>query len=197
MNTASARTIAKESYKQKLLDPRWQKKRLEILHRDDFRCRVCNDGASTLHVHHKAYIHGRAPWDYEDEYFIALCDKCHEKAHKRPVVIDTVRNAPAWIEYHDDGKFGCLFRCPYCGGNYLSHALIYVFNRKSEDSVDGLAIEIAHQKIRLACGMESNPSPHRNAILAELWCEQCGETANLAIHQHKGQTFISLERNSE
>lgn len=33
----------KSDYSQKLLDPRWQRKRLEILQRDDFTCQVCSD----------------------------------------------------------------------------------------------------------------------------------------------------------
>ena len=30
-------------YSEKLKDPRWQKKRLEILERDNFRCQYCGD----------------------------------------------------------------------------------------------------------------------------------------------------------
>ena len=42
-------------YAEKFKDPRWQKKRLEILERDDFSCRVCYDASNTLHVHHCFY----------------------------------------------------------------------------------------------------------------------------------------------
>ena len=47
--------MARKSYYEKLLDPRWQKKRLEILNRDEFKCRSCGDDKSTLHVHHGYY----------------------------------------------------------------------------------------------------------------------------------------------
>lgn len=64
-------------YSDKLKDPRWQKKRLEILQRDDFSCRKCSDMSSTLHIHHKYYTKDVEPWDYKDDCFITLCDTCH------------------------------------------------------------------------------------------------------------------------
>lgn len=68
----------KQTYSEKLRSPKWQKKRLEILNRDNFTCQECLDKATTLHVHHKTYIKGREPWDYDDFNFITLCEVCHE-----------------------------------------------------------------------------------------------------------------------
>ena len=45
-------------YAEKLKDPRWQKKRLEILERDAWVCQKCFDTKSTLHVHHRIYNGG-------------------------------------------------------------------------------------------------------------------------------------------
>src|SRR5574337_755425 len=71
---------SKESeYSEKLRDPRWQKKRLQILERDGWACQFCFDDKSTLHVHHKWYIRGRDPWEYHDDCLIALCASCHEE----------------------------------------------------------------------------------------------------------------------
>lgn len=69
----------KKTYSEKLKDPRWQKKRLEILERDNFTCTECGDKESPLHVHHKIYIFGNEPWDYKDENFITLCELCHDQ----------------------------------------------------------------------------------------------------------------------
>jgi hypothetical protein len=66
------------TYSEKLKDPRWQKKRLEILSRDGFACQRCYDDESTLHVHHRRYIPGRDPWDYPPEMLVTLCAKCHD-----------------------------------------------------------------------------------------------------------------------
>jgi len=69
---------AKIPYWQKLLDPRWQKKRLEVLNRDKFECVLCEDGTATLHVHHEYYISGRQPWDYPLSAYKTLCSSCHK-----------------------------------------------------------------------------------------------------------------------
>ncbi len=66
------------TYAEKLKDPRWQKKRLEVMERDDFKCKLCNDDSKTLHVHHKSYQYGKEPWDYELDNFTTLCYDCHE-----------------------------------------------------------------------------------------------------------------------
>ena len=66
------------NYSEQLKDPRWQKKRLEILQRDDFTCQVCGDKESTLHVHHKCYTKGKKPWEYEAYSLITLCEECHK-----------------------------------------------------------------------------------------------------------------------
>lgn len=68
----------RSAYATKLLDPRWQKKRLEILNRDEWACRICFDSKSTLHVHHRRYEYGKEPWDYPDEWLVTLCADCHE-----------------------------------------------------------------------------------------------------------------------
>lgn len=70
--------MEKKTYSEKLKDPRWQKKRLEILERDKWFCQRCFDGENTLHVHHLRYIPGRDPWDYDDKLLITLCAECHE-----------------------------------------------------------------------------------------------------------------------
>lgn len=76
--------MAKETYKtyaEKLKDPRWQKRRLEIFERDEFTCQCCRDTENTLHVHHLQYFKGE-PWDVEDIYLITLCENCHEYEEK-------------------------------------------------------------------------------------------------------------------
>lgn len=72
---------AKKSYFQKLLDPRWQKKRLEVLSNADWTCQSCMATDETLHVHHKQYFKGKEPWEYETEQLTVLCKVCHELAH--------------------------------------------------------------------------------------------------------------------
>jgi len=67
-------------YFDQLKDPRWQKKRLQILERDNWTCVNCGGTESTLHVHHGCYIRDRPPWEHPDDTLWTLCEECHEVA---------------------------------------------------------------------------------------------------------------------
>lgn len=69
-------------YSKKLRDPRWQKKRLEILSRDNFACSICDDSESELHVHHVIYEHGSNPWDSDNNDCVTMCKTCHKRVTK-------------------------------------------------------------------------------------------------------------------
>lgn len=73
--------MAKTSYSDKLKDPRWQKRRLEILERDGWMCQSCQDNESMLVVHHRFYEKGE-PWEAKDCVLITLCQQCHEQEHE-------------------------------------------------------------------------------------------------------------------
>jgi len=64
------------TYAEKLKDPRWQRKRLEIMERDGFACRDCKSTEKTLEVHHCAY-RGGDPWQTPDALLMTLCSECH------------------------------------------------------------------------------------------------------------------------
>jgi len=65
------------NYAEKLKDPRWQKKRLEIFERDGWKCRECGDAKSTLNIHHQRYKSGCDPWEYDNSDLKTLCEYCH------------------------------------------------------------------------------------------------------------------------
>src|SRR3990167_8201193 len=81
-----------KNYQERLKDPRWQKKRLFILQRDNFECQLCFDAENTLHVHHK-YYNNSDPWDAPDSALITLCAECHDQegAASKPA-IDSLKN---------------------------------------------------------------------------------------------------------
>jgi hypothetical protein len=68
-------------YSEKFKDPMWQKKRLEIMSRDEFKCVICGDDKKTLNVHHCYYIFGLNPWEYSNDVLITLCEDCHKDTH--------------------------------------------------------------------------------------------------------------------
>lgn len=70
----------KPSYREQLLHPSWQRRRLERLQACDWRCQACESRDRTLHVHHKRYVKGRMVWEYSDDELAVLCVDCHETA---------------------------------------------------------------------------------------------------------------------
>jgi 5-methylcytosine-specific restriction endonuclease McrA len=68
-----------KTYFEKLKSPQWQKKRLEIMQRDNFTCRECGATDKTLNVHHGYYTGGKNPWEYADETLHTVCEDCHER----------------------------------------------------------------------------------------------------------------------
>jgi hypothetical protein len=61
-------------------DPRWQKKRLELLQKAGWTCEVCEAKDSELNIHHRFYSKkSSGPWDYPDKAFSVLCKTCHKK----------------------------------------------------------------------------------------------------------------------
>jgi len=62
-------------YSEKLKSPKWQKKRLEVLNRDNFTCCKCGDTETELHVHHLKYY--KEPYDADLSSLETLCKYCH------------------------------------------------------------------------------------------------------------------------
>jgi hypothetical protein len=71
----------KQFYIQRLRDPRWQKRRLDILQRDDFSCQWCHHKNKELVVHHWWYE--GEPWEAPDEALMTMCVECHEEEERR------------------------------------------------------------------------------------------------------------------
>lgn len=88
-----------------LLDERWIAKRNKILERDKYHCVQCfpredlergrdkeffrheygedfYQDQCKLVVHHKRYLKGRRPWEYDNGYLITLCEGCHDDFHE-------------------------------------------------------------------------------------------------------------------
>lgn len=74
------------SYSDKLLDARWQEKRLRVFERAGWKCEDCpltKDDGISFHVHHGYYDRNLEPWEYDIATLHCLCSECHEKAEER------------------------------------------------------------------------------------------------------------------
>lgn len=87
----------KTEYAKKLLDPRWQKLRLEVYQRDNFKCQCCGATDKTLNAHHVQYRgDAEGPWDYPASMIVTVCEDCHADEHA------------GWRE-RDEFLLGCAF----------------------------------------------------------------------------------------
>ena len=85
------------TYSEKLRDPRWQKKRLQIFERDGWKCQFCDSSTKNLQCHHVVYKK-RDPWDYPDHLYQTLCDDCHEERQElTDKAVDALRIAIAKV----------------------------------------------------------------------------------------------------
>lgn len=92
----------RKTYREFLLDPRWQRRRLECLEAAGYRCQRCRHTDKTLQVHHRRYYNGRMPWEYTDAQLIVLCDDCHELQHLPPATDEDLQRERTIKKLHDD-----------------------------------------------------------------------------------------------
>lgn len=117
----------KKTYSELLRDPRWQKKRLEIMNRDQFTCVKCGTKEHTLHIHHLKYT--GQPWQAPDKDLETVCEDCHF------IIEDTKREGYKTIKVereHYDG-YGYLF-------NAFTDNAIFFYDR------DKYLIKAIHRK---------------------------------------------------
>lgn len=70
-------------YHEQLKHPLWQKKRLEVMERNGFRCEKCEREDDQLNIHHPFYKRGAMLWQYEPEELMCLCAACHKDEHAK------------------------------------------------------------------------------------------------------------------
>jgi len=93
------------SYTDKLKDPKWQRRRLEIMERDGWRCQICGELDISLTVHHIRYLTPN-PWEAEGRDLITYCEFCNAMAH-------TMNGC---IHNQLFGTLGCFPSCVGFGG---------------------------------------------------------------------------------
>ncbi len=91
----------------------------------------------------------------------------------------------------EEGLGGEL-KCPSCGGNYLHHEKVEIFER-FEDAEKGLHVKIENSVATTDTNLEGNPSARRDGITIEFSCESCKARPELSILQHKGNTWVGIK----
>src|SRR5262245_31566986 len=94
-------TKAQREYQERLKDPRWQRRRLEVLERAEWRCEGCGTSEVNLQIHHGYYERDAEPWSYPAEALFCLCDTCHERAEtERARVYRELGHLAPWHHKH-------------------------------------------------------------------------------------------------
>jgi len=80
---------------ERLRDPRWQRRRMEVMKRDGFMCCRCRSADKTLNVNHLSYAGD--PWDAPNEALETLCEDCHGE---RSALERDIRALPTFLAIH-------------------------------------------------------------------------------------------------
>ena len=68
------------TYAERLEDPRWKAKSLEIIRKNFGICFHCGNVPAFPEVHHRWYERGKEPWEYPDCCYAVYCGECHQHA---------------------------------------------------------------------------------------------------------------------
>ena len=89
-------------------------------------------------------------------------------------------------------------KCPRCGGAYLHHGLVTVFDR-GEDAPSYLRTDLNNGQVTTRIVVHKtpeaagNPSSRRDGLTIRFSCEACPKEVpdlELTISQHKGNTYV-------
>lgn len=97
----------------------WLKFRAEVVELDGNRCSVCGRSEENivLQVHHKHYISGKLPWEYNYNDCETLCRGCHAREH------GLIRPNFGWSFIAEDDLGSLDGTCELCGAS-----IRYVFS---------------------------------------------------------------------
>jgi len=99
----------------------WQEFRREVIELDGGVCSQCHRAEPdvVLQVHHRRYIPGRLPWQYDYQDCETLCKGCHAAEHGK------IPPKTGWryLGYEDLGEVSS--NCELCGSNFRYQFYVY------------------------------------------------------------------------
>ncbi|MCP3690224.1 MAG: HNH endonuclease [Gammaproteobacteria bacterium] len=95
-------------------DSLWQQFRLEVIELDGGCCNDCarSEPDVVLQVHHRRYIPGQAPWQYDYSDCETLCKGCHAARHGK------VPPKSGWKYLGYENLGSVAGNCELCGSNF-------------------------------------------------------------------------------
>lgn len=100
----------------------WYEFRKQVIKLDGNKCTHCGRSSEevVLQVHHKKYISGKKPWEYEMEDCITLCQGCHAAEHGK------IMPKTGWLYFGYEDLGDLIGSCELCM-NSIRHAFV-VYN---------------------------------------------------------------------
>jgi len=134
---------------EKYKDPRWQRRRLEIMQNVGFCCEGCGSTSKTLNVHHKLYRKGHEPWEYNDLELMCLCEECHEGWHWLK------ENFNVALQYIDLHAYREVVGYAIGVGLRSAHPETEVYFKTDEGKRGAArALNVSDEEIQKACGQD-------------------------------------------
>ena len=95
------------------------------------------------------------------------------------------------VVFSEDWSMDQVLTCPNCGGDYLHHGTVTVFDRQEDAEAVVTKISGKHYHTEGPAPPDwGNPSSRRHGLAITFACETCTVSAELTIAQHKGSTQI-------
>ena len=82
--------------------------------------------------------------------------------------------------------------CPACDDFYLHQGRVDIFNRE-EDASDGTHVTVTGDDVQTNRNLSGNPSSRRHGLTIHFTCENCPADIQMHVYQHKGNTFVGME----
>jgi hypothetical protein len=85
--------------------------------------------------------------------------------------------------------------CEHCGNAYVNHVAVDIHVRAQEDAPTvSYRVYDSHRQGRSSPPMTKNPSSRRDGVAVTMACENCPGFTVLTLEQHKGNTFVDLQK---
>lgn len=94
------------------------------------------------------------------------------------------------------GGYDAELLCPSCGGSFLHHERVEVFER-GEDDEHGIHVLVKDGKAAIDTGLIGNLSARRHGLSIHFSCEGCSSQSVLTLAQHKGNTHVDFKTQNE
>ena len=176
----------------------WQAFRQEVIELDGGICKACgrSEPEVVLQVHHRKYIPGKTPWQYDYKDCETLCKGCHAAEHGK------IPPKTGWryLGYEDLGEVAG--NCELCGSNFRYQFYVYHKNWGSMQvgtfCCNALtSTEIASRQID---EQQKYDERKKRFVLSKRWLNISGREIlrqkgiRIEIAETKGRYFIQLDQ---